>query len=69
LNCKQNLLTFLNKGAKMALLGGIVKDIKGELKISKIVAFIVMLIVAGFILNWLSSKNATIAKVNPLPAK
>lgn len=47
----------------MSILGGI----KAELKPNKIVAFIVMLIIAGFILKFLSSKSALVAKVNPLP--
>ncbi len=43
-----------------------VSEIKSELKISKIAAFIVMLIVVGFILRFLSQRFPAVANVNPL---
>ncbi len=46
--------------------GSAVNAVKSELKISKIVAFIVMLIIAGFILRWLSQRFPAVANVNPL---
>lgn len=51
------------------LISGTISEVKGELKPAKIVAFIVMLIVAGFVLSFLSKKFAPVAKVNPLPVK
>jgi len=53
----------------MGIVNSTLGGIKAELKPAKIIAFIVMLIIAGFILNWLSSKSAAVAKVNPLGAK
>lgn len=51
------------------MLKQITSEIKSELKISKIIGFMVMLIVVGYALNWLSKKNAIVASVNPLPLK
>lgn len=50
----------------MGIVNSTVSGIKSELKPAKIVAFVVMLVIAGFILNWASKKSALVAKVNPL---
>lgn len=53
----------------MGVVKSTIGEIKGELKIGKVIAFVVMLIVAGFVLNFLSKKSAAIANINPLPVK
>lgn len=47
----------------------IVSEIKSELKPSKIVASVVMLIVAGAILAWLSNRFPQVAAINKLQTK
>jgi hypothetical protein len=44
----------------------IVSEVKGELKPAKLVAFLVMLIIAGFILSFLVKKFPQINKVNKI---
>ncbi len=53
----------------MAIMNKTLSEIKSELKPSKIVAFVVMLLVAGWILAWASKRFALIGNLNKLQTK
>lgn len=43
-----------------------VSAVQGELKIEKVVAFTVMLVIAGYVLKFLSAKFPAVAQVSPI---